>query len=188
MNSAILLALFASAAYANPAANPMAALLATATPAQVQLWLAACKDMVPLVPELKRKVDLLCETTCEEDTEVNCEANVCTVGMTIEAAEYKAARMNPPTTIIGWIEKAQSLPEGMRSCLTEEIYLAAAKDVERAFMEEATGLREAGDLSLPADSLAPEGRRCLLEFGEKMDAMCPALQAAVAAAAAAGAA
>merc|ERR1719351_400619 len=112
--------------------------------------------MAPLVPQLKEAVDFNCGTTCVEDTEDNCEANICTVKATIEAAEFKAAGMTPPTTIRGMIRMAQNLPEEMRSCLTEEIYLDAEQDVEKAFEELMTGMRMPGDLSLPADSQAPE--------------------------------
>merc|ERR1712117_438862 len=179
MNSAILLALFASAAYANPAANPMAALLATTTPEQVEAMMAMCTQLAPMLPGLYKANDVECRTTCVEDTAVNCDATPCTVTTTILAARGGTATMTPPQTIDDLIRLGQLLPEEMRSCLTQEMYQAAEVD---AFENRATPM-----LVFPADSPAAQGRVCVLDLAAKMDAVCPALEAAAAAAAGAAA-
>merc|ERR1712117_67660 len=177
MNSAILLALFASAAYANPAANPMAAMLATTSPAQVQEWLLMCTQLVPMLDDLYAANDERCGTTCVEDTAVNCDATPCTVTTTIMAAKAGAADMTPPHNIDSLIEIGLDLPEEMRSCLTQEMYEAAEIEAYK------NGANQG--LVLPADSQAAQGRVCVLDLAAKMDAVCPALEAAAAAAAAA---
>merc|ERR1712117_913282 len=102
MNSAILLALFASAAYANPAANPLCAL-------------------VDPMNQIFAAVDGTCSTNCAGDPDNSCPADMCTVPTTLAAGNMAAAQLG-----MG-IKDLIAMGDG---CLDYDMYLAAAADVQ----------------------------------------------------------